>query len=121
MEEKLSPKKNKLSEMSVETIWQDGKIIYFNCVDRIFPRDIITYRHLPKSLYGNIKAGYEIGHINPSLKSKKEILKIKKLMKKLGKLLGYKKMRKCHVLKADIFFNKWSNNTRNNTQIIRRV
>ena len=43
MEEKLSSKK-KLSEMSVETIWQDGNIIYFNCVDRIFPRDIIVSR-----------------------------------------------------------------------------
>ena len=105
MEEKLSSKKNILSEMSVETIWQDGNIIYFNCVDRIFPRDIIVSRNLPKSLYANIKAGYEIGHINPSLKSKKEILKIKKLMLKLGKLLGYKKMKKCHVLKADIFFS----------------
>ena len=32
--------------MSAETIWQDGKIIYFNCVDRIFPRDDIGLKKL---------------------------------------------------------------------------
>ena len=106
IEEKLFPKKNTLSEMSAETIWQDGKIIYFNCVDRIFPRDNMGYKNLPKSLYISYKAGYEIGHINPSLKPKKEILKIKKIMLKLGNLLGYNKMKKCHVLKADIFFSE---------------
>ena len=42
MEEKLLSQKNKISEMSAETIRQDGKIIYFNCVDRIFPRDDIV-------------------------------------------------------------------------------
>ena len=106
MEEKLLSQKNKISEMSAETIWQDGKIIYFNCVDRIFPRDDIGLKKLPKFLYSNYKPGYEIGHINPSLKPKKEILKVKKIMLKLGGFLGYKKLKKCHVLKADIFFSK---------------
>ena len=45
MEEKLLSQKNKISEMSAETIWQDGKIIYFNCVDRIFPRDDIGLKN----------------------------------------------------------------------------
>jgi biotin carboxylase len=106
IEEKLFPKKNTLSEMSTEAIWQDGKIIYFNCVDRIFSRDCMGYKNLPKSLYTNFKDGYEIGHINPSLKPKKEIQKIKKIMLKLGSLLGYNKMKKCHILKADIFFSE---------------
>jgi len=68
IEEKLLPKRNTLSEMSAETIWQDGKIIYFNCVDRIFPRDTMAYKNLPKSLYNDYKAGFEIGHIMKFLK-----------------------------------------------------
>lgn len=106
MEEKLFSQKNVISEMSAETIWQDGKIIYFNCVDRIFSRDYKSLKKLPKFLHTNYKPGYEIGHINPSTKSKNEILKIKKIMFKLGSVLGYKKLKKCHVLKADIFFSK---------------
>ena len=42
----LFPQKKALSEMSVETIWQDGKIIYFNCVDRIFSRDLFGFKNL---------------------------------------------------------------------------
>ena len=106
IEEKLRKSSNAtFSEMSAETIWQNGRIIYFNCVDRIFPRDLKNLDLSKKNLFTNVKEGYEIGHINPSTISKKKIKEIKKIMQKLGSHLGYKKFRACHVLKADIFFS----------------
>jgi biotin carboxylase len=106
VEEKIKKSSNAIfSEMSAETIWQNGRIIYFNCVDRIFPRDLQNLNLSKNKLFTNIKEGYEIGHINPSTVSKKKIKEIKKIMGKLGQYLGYKKFRACHVLKADIFFS----------------
>ena len=109
IEEKLKKNQKLLfSEMSSESIWQDGKIIFFNCVDRIFPRDIINltdkkYQNLKKFLiYNN---GYEIGHINPSILNSTITKKIKKLIFKVGLKLGYDKLKGSHVLKLDIFFS----------------
>jgi biotin carboxylase len=106
VEEKIKKSSNAIfSEMSAETIWQNGRIIYFNCVDRIFPRDLQNLNLSKNKFFTNIKEGYEIGHINPSTVSKIKIKEIKKIMGKLGRYLGYKKFRACHVLKADIFFS----------------
>jgi hypothetical protein len=106
IEEKIKKSRNAaFSEMSAETIWQNGKIIYFNCVDRIFSRDLENLNLSKNNFFNNIKEGYEIGHINPSTVAKKKIKKIKKIMQKLGRHLGYKKFKACHVLKADIFFS----------------
>jgi hypothetical protein len=91
--------------MSVESVWQDGKIIYFNCVDRIFKRDLSVLTSLKSKLFDNVKDGYEIGHINPSVISKKKELEIKKLLRKLGLRLGYDRLIGCHILKLDIFFS----------------
>jgi hypothetical protein len=57
--------------MSVESVWQDGKIIYFNCVDRIFKRDLSVLTSLKSKLFDNVKDGYEIDHISSSVISKK--------------------------------------------------
>jgi len=106
LEEKLQKNKDvKFSEMSVESVWQDGKIIYFNCVDRIFKRDLSVLTSLKSKLFENVKDGYEIGHVNPSAISKKKKLEIKKLLRKLGFHLGYDKLTNCHILKLDIFFS----------------
>ena len=106
LEEKLQKNKYvKFSEMSVESVWQDGKIIYFNCVDRIFKRDLSVLTSLKSKLFDNVKDGYEIGHVNPSAISKKKELEIKKLLRKLGFRLGYDRLIGCHILKLDIFFS----------------
>lgn len=106
LEEKLQKNKDvKFSEISVESVWQDGKIIYFNCVDRIFKRDLSILTSLKSKLFDNVKDGYEIGHINPSAISKKKKLEIKKMLRKVGFHLGYDSLINCHILKLDIFFS----------------
>jgi phosphoribosylaminoimidazole carboxylase (NCAIR synthetase) len=83
VEEKIKKSSNAIfSEMSAETIWQNGRIIYFNCVDRIFPRDLQNLNLSKNKFFTNIKEGYEIGHINPSTVSKIKIKEIKKIMGK---------------------------------------
>lgn len=106
LEEKLQKNKYvKFSEMSAESVWQDGKIIYFNCVDRIFKRDLSVLTSFKSKLFDNVKDGYEIGHVNPSAISKKKELEIKKLLRKVGFRLGYDRLTGCHILKLDIFFS----------------
>jgi biotin carboxylase len=106
IEEKIKKSSEAIfSEMSAETIWQNGRIIYFNCVDRIFSRDLKNLNLSKNKFFSNVKEGYEIGHINPSTISKIKIKNIRKIMHKLGTNLGYKKFKACHVLKADIFFS----------------
>jgi hypothetical protein len=110
IEEKLKKNQKLLfSEMSAESIWQNGKIIFFNCVDRIFPRDI---KNLSSKKYQNLKNfltdnnGFEIGHINPSTLNSRAIKDIKKLIFIVGSKLGYGRLKGCHVLKLDIFFSE---------------
>ena len=106
IEEKIQKNKDvNYSEMSVESLWQDGKIIFFNCVDRIFKRDLGGLTNFKSKIFDDVKDGYEIGHINPSEISKKKKLEIKKLVRKLGLHLGYDQLTGCHVLKLDIFFS----------------
>lgn len=106
IEEKLQKDRDVIfSEMSAETVWQNGRIIFFNCVDRIFKRDLEKFKLLDKNMFRNVKNGYEIGHINPSIISEDKSEQILRMMKKLGKNLTYHRLKGCHILKIDIFFS----------------
>lgn len=103
IEEKLVADTTQISEASVETIWQDGKMYWINWVDRIFPTDL---KHFPQIKVSQTPVdGIEIGHINPSHRPAPVKRSVFESIYRTGIALGMDKQKGSHVLKADIFFS----------------
>jgi biotin carboxylase len=104
LEERLEADPTQVSECSVETLWLDGKMHWFNWVDRIFGRDL----HLFPSLKGRyqVRDGIEVGHINPAHHAPAVKDAVFDAMEKAGQALGFHELRGGHLLKGDIFITK---------------
>ena len=103
LEERLSPHEAQVSEASVETLWQDGKMYWINWVDRIFPRDL---KFFPQLQLKSVPAeSVEIGHVNPSRRTRPEKDWVRRDVERAGIALGMQTAIGAHVLKADIFFS----------------
>jgi biotin carboxylase len=103
LEERLRPNPAQVSEASVETLWQDGKMYWINWVDRIFPRDLKFFPQL--QLKSIPKESVEIGHINPSHRTKGEKDAVRRDIERAGAALGMREAAGAHILKADMFFS----------------
>lgn len=101
IEEMLIPIKDSVAELSVETIWLNGKMYFLNWVDRLFRNDLNLF-NFENYIEFDIPWGVELGHINPSqhdFKTKKDIINE---IFKAGCALGFHKLERAAILKADI-------------------
>jgi len=107
IEELLVPIDDNISELSVETLWYDGKFYWLNWVDRLFRKDYLLFDSLKtSSIYENIGWGIEIGHINPAIHDLSIKHAIQKLIIYAGNSIGMDKQKGGHILKADIILTK---------------
>ena len=101
IEELLIPINYGVAELSVETLWINGKMYFLNWVDRLF-RDDLKLFEFNKYMQFELPWGVEIGHINPSQHTKtiKDLI-IQQILE-AGKSIGFDKNKYPSILKADI-------------------
>lgn len=103
LEGRLEADPEQISEVSVETLWHDGKMYWINWVDRIFPRDL---KFFPEILIRrNLNEAIELGHINPARHDSVVKKRVKLDIEHAGRALGMDRVRGAHILKADVFFS----------------
>ncbi|MFY7867778.1 ATP-grasp domain-containing protein [Roseateles sp.] len=103
IEERLRPHPEQVSEASVETLWQDGRLYWINWVDRIFPRDLHFF---PQIHLAQIpKESIEIGHINPARRHSDLKDQVRRDIEAAGRAIGMAEQKGAHILKADIYFS----------------
>lgn len=102
IEEILIPRNDCISELSVETLWFNGKMYWLNWVDRLFKSDLEFISSFNDEGAAAINWGVEVGHINPALHSSLVKNKIHEMIFKAGCALGMNNEVGGHVLKADI-------------------
>ena len=66
IEEALVPRNDCIAELSVETLWFDGKMYWLNWVDRLFKPDLNFISNFYNEGNVAINWGVEVGHINPA-------------------------------------------------------
>ncbi len=101
IEEMLIPINYAVAELSVETIWFNGKMYFLNWVDRLF-RDDLKLFNMDKLTDFDLPWGVELGHINPSQHDFKVKEQIIKEIYSAGCALGFDKVNYASILKADI-------------------
>ncbi|TAL60211.1 MAG: hypothetical protein EPN85_07725 [Bacteroidetes bacterium] len=101
IEEMLIPIKHGVAELSVETLWCNGKMYFLNWVDRLFRNDLALF-NLEKFTDFDLPWGVELGHINPSQHDHKMKVKIIDEIYSSGCALGFDKLKHAAILKADI-------------------
>lgn len=105
IEEIVRPDGNLASEISIETLVENGKVIFLSTVDRIFAADLTHFQdsRIPRSL----NLGVEFAIISPSSRTSIEIEKVledlQKLISHLQKIGVYRD--ESFILKADILFS----------------
>jgi len=105
IEEIVVPDGKLASEISIETLVENGKVKFLSTVDRIFAADLPHFQdsRIPQSL----NLGVEFAIISPSSRTKTEIDKVledlQRLMSHLQKIGAYKN--ETFILKADILFS----------------
>ena len=102
IEETLIPIRGDIAELSVETLWYNGKMYWLNWVDRLFRDDLNFF---PSFYDENIPLatwGVEVGHINPAQHSNDIKNKISEMIYEAGVAVGLKNERGGHILKADM-------------------
>jgi hypothetical protein len=102
IEEALIPRKDCIAELSVETLWYNGKMYWLNWVDRLFRTDLRFLPGIQLYDYDGINWGVEIGHINPAVHSTSLKLATQKMIENAGRCIGMHEHRGGHILKADI-------------------
>lgn len=100
VEEALRPDHSP-SEVSVETLWIEGKMTLLNSVHRLFRDDLETLGMDSAGLSGR-KWGVEIGHINPALLSSAQREKVRKTMEIVGNAFGFNSLKFPAILKGDL-------------------
>jgi S-sulfo-L-cysteine synthase (3-phospho-L-serine-dependent) len=103
IEEMLNLPADSVSEASVETVWENGRMHWINWVDRIFRRDLRFFPSI--SLPHSIGDAVEIGHINPARHPDAMRQEVENAIFKAGCALGLASQPNAHILKADIFFS----------------
>ncbi len=102
IEEILIPRKDCVAELSVETIWHEGKMYWLNWVDRLFRSDLKFFPAIDVQDYHNINWAVEIGHINPAVHPVSVKQAIRDMIEHAGRAIGMHEQHGGHVLKADI-------------------
>lgn len=102
IEEALIPRNDCISELSVETLWFDGKMYWLNWVDRLFRPDLKFFPELLNYQEDQINWGVEVGHINPAQHPLKIREQIEEMVRAAGMALGMGQESGGHILKADI-------------------
>ncbi len=102
IEEVLNPRSDCIAELSVETLWFDGKMYWLNWVDRLFRTDLKFFPDLFTDHTEQVNWGVEIGHINPARHPVMTRNKIEDMVYSSGIALGMEKQLGGHLLKADI-------------------
>ncbi|MEK6531802.1 MAG: hypothetical protein AABZ23_04830 [Deltaproteobacteria bacterium] len=101
VEELLSPLESEIAELSVETVWSNGRMYWLNWVDRLFRKDFLLFKGL-KGAYGDVPWGVELGHINPAVHRSETKEKIRDMIYRAGIAIGMGRERGGHILKADV-------------------
>jgi len=102
IEEALIPRNDCIAELSVETLWFNGKMYWLNWVDRLFKTDL---NFITNFLGGNITPvnwGVEVGHINPACHSISIKNKTHEMIYAAGVAIGINNEVGGQILKADI-------------------
>lgn len=102
IEETLVPRQDCVSELSVETLWFNGKMYWLNWVDRLFAPDLKFFPDLSHYRENEVNWGVEIGHVNPASHSLGLKEEVHSLIKSAGLALGMDSEKGGHVLKADV-------------------
>ncbi|MBT9614048.1 MAG: ATP-grasp domain-containing protein [Burkholderiales bacterium] len=102
IEEALNPREDCISELSVETLWFNGKMYWLNWVDRLFRSDLKFFPSLHGLQIDPVSWGVEIGHINPACHSVSIRNQIHEMVHAAGLALGMKEESGGHILKADV-------------------
>jgi len=105
LEELLIPVKNEIAELSVETIWQNGKMYWLNWVDRLFRNDFELF-NIEERFFKGVNWGVEIGHINPALHSIETKKNLEDIIYKAGIAIGMHTQKHPQILKADIMLTE---------------
>ena len=100
LEEALKPDQSP-SELSVETLWIEGKMTLLNCVHRLF-RDDLEKLGLDSLGLSGRRWGVEIGHINPALLSASQVEMVRETMEIVGQAFGFDSLAFPAVLKGDL-------------------
>jgi biotin carboxylase len=102
VEEALNPREDCVAELSVETLWFNGKMYWLNWVDRLFRSDWILFPSLPAREGDPVNWGVEIGHINPARHPGQLKEQIYSMLQSAGLAIGMDKEAGGQVLKGDI-------------------
>lgn len=102
IEETLIPRNDCIAELSVETLWFDGKMYWLNWVDRLFKSDLNFISILHDEGNAQINWGVEVGHVNPACHSISVKNGIHEMIYAAGAAIGIHNEVGGHVLKADI-------------------
>jgi len=105
IEDLLIPIEDGVAELSVETIWYNGKMYFLNWVDRLFRNDLRLFNLGSLSNY-EIPWGVELGHINPSQHTIEVKNRIVNEIQLAGRAIGYDKIKHAAILKADIMITQ---------------
>jgi hypothetical protein len=106
IEEALVPLSDCISELSVETLWFNGKMYWLNWVDRLFRYDLKFFSELCDYEEDQIGWGVEVGHINPAQHPFAVKMETEKLLHAAGVALGMAHEVGGHILKADIMLTR---------------
>jgi biotin carboxylase len=102
IEEALIPVRDDIAELSVETLWFNGKMYWLNWVDRLFRSDLNYFPSFQDKDIPSVIWGVEVGHINPAQHAISIINKINKMIFDAGVAIGMNDEVGGHILKADI-------------------
>lgn len=102
VEETLTPRRDCIAELSVETLWFNGKMYWLNWVDRLFRSDLDFFPSLLNYQSDSLNWGVEIGHINPARHSISVKNEIQNMVYAAGLALGMDEEMGGHILKADV-------------------
>jgi biotin carboxylase len=106
IEEALVPRQDCISELSVETLWFNGKMYWLNWVDRLFVPDLKFFPALMHYREEKINWGVEVGHINPAQHPAVVKDEVYALAKQAGLALGMAAEKGGHVMKIDIMLTE---------------
>ena len=102
IEEALIPRNDCIAELSVETLWFNGKMYWLNWVDRLFKADLNFISNFYDEGNVTINWGVEVGHVNPACHSISVKNEIHEMIYAAGCAIGIDNEVGGHVLKADI-------------------
>lgn len=106
IEECLVPRIDCVSELSVETLWSEGRMYWLNWVDRLFSTDIRLFPELSSFYNSSISKGVELGHINPASHDIELKHQLDDLIYRAGLAIGMGSERYVTFLKADIMLTE---------------